>query len=106
MNYEDLVAFLDEDFFETGEKPFFLKLAEFDLELLLDQLACLFRAVLEDFRDSEEFGFVVLNDTGVRGNAYFAIGEGVECLKCLIRVSSGGEKYMDLDILCGAVFDF
>ena len=46
--------------------PFFLKFAEPDFKFLPDQLACLFCAVAQNFRDSEEAGLVVLNDARIR----------------------------------------
>ena len=85
--------------------PFFLKLAKPDLKFLPDKLASLFGAVAQDFGDAEEARFVVLNDTGIRRDADFAIGEGVERLQGLVGVDAGGKEDTDLDMLGGAVLD-
>ena len=86
--------------------PFFLKLAKPDFKFLSDQLARLFGAVAQNFGDAEEAGFVVLNDTGIRRDADFAIGKGVERLQGLVGVDPGGQEDADLDMLGGAVLDF
>lgn len=98
-------AFFDEDFFEGGEVPFFLELAEFDFEFAAKDVAGVFGADFDEIVDGEESGFVVVDDDGVGGEGEFAVGEGVEGLDGLVGVDAWGEVDEDFDFSGGVVLD-
>ena len=89
---------LDEDLFQRGEMPGFLKFAEADFQLPAQQHAGAVRAPLQDLLDTQEDRLVVLDDTGIRGDADFAVREGVEGIDGPVRADAVGQVNDDLDL--------
>ncbi len=73
-------SFFDEDAFEGCEKQLFACFGKTYLQVGFKNAACGVHAVAEHIADTEEFGLLSDNHTAVRGYAYFAVCESIQCV--------------------------
>ena len=105
--FEDFVdAVLEKDALQGIVMPFVLQFAEFDFELLPEDVAGMEGIVFEDVVHREELRLVILDDAGVRVEGRLAVGEGVQGVDGLVGRDVVGKVQDDLHLLGGHVIDF
>ena len=86
----------EEDLFERCVMPFGFELFKPDLQFSLQQVAGLVRRNTQQVRYADEYRTIVNDHTGVRGDAHFAVGEGVECIDGDVR--GNPRRQFDIDL--------
>ena len=100
---EPVNPLLKEDLLQRVVVPVVLQLSHSNLQLFGHKLLCILRTTGNEVIHREEFRLLVLYDTGIYGNGYFAICKGIERIYCLVRRDVVGKVNHYLRILGGVV---